>query len=142
MWRDAVFARDVVSCVAAGVPEAAAWPCWGIRTLQHRVGRGAGGSALFDTPAYLLTMCAHHNGIAEADADFAAVCRESGWTLPRLRVAVDPVLIPVRYFDGWHDLDNHGFRTPVWGPHAVDRINAFWHQPQVDAETAGERHHA
>jgi len=135
-WRDTVYNRDVVSCVVAGTSPAEQWSCHGPRTLQHRVGRGMGGSALFDTPAYLLTMCLHHNTIAETDATFASICRTNGWTLPRHRIDVDPILVPVRYFDGWHELDNSGFRTPVWGPHAVERIAAFWRQPQVDAETA------
>lgn len=141
-WRDTVYARDAVSCVVAGTISADHWGCRGSRTLQHRVGRGMGGSTLFDTPAYLLTMCTHHNTIAETDASFAAACRLNGWTLPRHRVNLDPTLVPVRYHDGWHDLDNDGFRTPVWGEHAVARIAEFWHQPQVDAETAGETHRA
>jgi hypothetical protein len=141
-WRDTVYARDAVSCVVAGTASEAEWPCRGPRTLQHRVSRGMGGSALFDTPAYLLTMCNHHNTIAETDAAFAAVCLLNGWSLPRNRADVDPILIPVRFHDGWHEIDDAGFRTPVWGPHATERINAFMHQPEVDAETAKGMHRA
>ncbi|MGU3409156.1 hypothetical protein ACLBWP_03530 [Microbacterium sp. M1A1_1b] len=138
--RDTVYTRDAVSCVVVDTAAALIWPCHGPRTLQHRISRGMGGSALFDTAAHLIAMCNHHNTIAETDAAFAGVCRANGWTLPRNRSDVNPELIPVLYWDGWHELDDQGFRTRVYGPHAEERIAELWRQPKVDAvSTGGDR---
>ena len=137
--REALYLRDDYRCVVAQTDAGYDSPCEGSVSVQHRVGRGAGGSALFDDPSYLITMCIKHNTLAESSADFAETCRRNGWKLPRNRAHVDPVAVPVRYWDGWYELEaGHCFRTRVYGPHAVDRITSFLHQPKVDAESTSE----
>ena len=103
--RPMVELRDDYRCVVSGTDYGKTSPCTPGLTMQHRVGRGAGGSALFDGPAYLLTMCQHHNTLETASADFAAVCLTNGWKLHRNRVDVVPALVPVRYWDGWYLLE-------------------------------------
>jgi hypothetical protein len=72
-------------------------------TLQHRVGRGMGGSALYDKDAgFLLTMCNDHNGLETSNADFHRLCQKMGWSVPRWAVERRSISeIPVCYEDGW-----------------------------------------
>lgn len=115
--RPVVFARDGHECVVAGLFEAVRWPCMGSLTVQHRRGKGMGGSALADTPESLLCFCAFHNVLQTADAEFDARCREYGWSVPRW-VADQYAMnrIPVKYADGWFFLDGD-VRVSV--PHRV-----------------------
>jgi len=103
--RPMVEMRDDYRCVVSGTEYGATSPCTPGLTMQHRVGRGAGGSALFDGPAYLVCMCQHHNTLETSSADFAAVCLANGWKLARNAVEVVPELVPVRYWDGWYVLE-------------------------------------
>jgi hypothetical protein len=104
--REQVYVRDDYHCIAAGfVGQDNVDECAGRLTPQHRVGRGFGGSALFDRPGYLLTMCIWHNTLAERDADFADLCTTNGWSIPRHSPgATDPTKVPVLYSDGWYVL--------------------------------------
>ena len=104
--RPMVQMRDDYRCVVAGTEYGKNSPCTPGLTMQHRVGRGAGGSARFDGPAYLICMCQHHNTLETSSADFAAVCLANGWKLPRNAVDVVAELIPVRYWDGWYVLES------------------------------------
>lgn len=109
--RATVFARDGEMCLAQ-----ADGPCAGILTLQHRIGRGMGGSKLpgINRPANLIAMCAHHNELIEKDADFRAHCLRRGWSIPRnWAPAIVPANIPVRYQDGPHLIDDMGQRHPI-----------------------------
>ena len=104
--RKLVFERDGQACVAAG---SFGW-CGGPLTLQHRVGRGMGGSARFDTPAHLITFCQIHNELQTASATFARLCQGRGWSVPRwvvdqLTITVVPCYYPV---GGWHLLFEDG----------------------------------
>jgi hypothetical protein len=104
--RQLVFDRDGNNCLAAGQYGF----CGGGLTLQHRVGRGMGGSAQYDTPAHLITFCAIHNELQTASATFATLCQSRGWSIPRWaveRVAI--TVIPVHYpLAGWHLLFEDG----------------------------------
>jgi hypothetical protein len=106
--RPQVYLRDDYRCVVSGTTVGATSPCEGNITLQHRVGRGAGGSALFDGPAHLVVMCLRHNVLETSSADFAAACLTNGWSLRRNAIDVDPTQVPVRYRDGWYLLDADG----------------------------------
>lgn len=100
--RKGVYERDGGVCIS----RALYGPCDDSVTLQHRVGRGMGGSALFDAePAYLLTMCARHNVLETSNAEYHRICQELGWSVPRWvpdRWSITEV--PVFYWDGWHYL--------------------------------------
>lgn len=122
-WRKAVYRRDNEVCVACAV-------MWGPNamssqlTLQHRVGRGMGGSARFDeTPAGLITFCAGHNLAETAEAKFARYCLEMGWSVPRWAFdngwSLD--IVPVRYFDGWFLLEGTE-RVPMDDKLAAERM--------------------
>lgn len=100
--RRGVYERDGGICIS----RALYGPCDDSVTIQHRVGRGMGGSALFDAdPGFLLTMCGRHNMLETANADYHALCQQFGWSVPRWvpdRWAISEV--PVFYWDGWHYL--------------------------------------
>jgi hypothetical protein len=92
--RALVFERDGEQCLAAGVFGF----CGGGLTIQHRVGRGMGGSAQWDTPAHLITLCATHNELQTASAQFAKICQSRGWSIPRWVMDRMPAAdIPVHY---------------------------------------------
>lgn len=103
--RDGIYLRDDYQCVIKGTPATFGEPCAGPITVQHRVNKGSGGSALFDSYAHLITMCWNHNILAERDADFAAACLANGWSIPRRRRDIDVALVPVRYHSGFYLLD-------------------------------------
>lgn len=101
--RPIVFERDQERCIVAGTIWETIQPCMGVLTLQHRVGRGMGGSAKWDAPNCLVLMCVTHNGLVESSREFRLYCERNGLSILR-RVAdrVDVSSIPVRYNDGWH----------------------------------------
>ena len=101
--RPIVFERDQEQCIVAGSIWSTIQPCMGVLTLQHRVGRGMGGSAKWDAPNCLVLMCVTHNGLVESSREFRLYCERNGLSILR-RVAdrVDVSSIPVRYSDGWH----------------------------------------
>jgi hypothetical protein len=105
--RPIVYARDGKRCVVRGSVWASS--CGGSMTLQHRVGRGSGGSALYDAPPFLVTMCAVHNGMAEIVPEFKEFCRVHGWALRRGYAEQHPISrVPIRYPDGWQLLSGEG----------------------------------
>jgi len=107
--RPVVFRRDGRECVVAGLFEAVRWPCGGGLTVQHRRGRGMGGSALGDSPEALVSMCAVHNVLQTANPDFDRVCKRFGWSVPRWAADLHAMSrIPVRYADGWFLLSGDG----------------------------------
>lgn len=109
--RDLVYNRDDHVCVAQ-----AHSPCAGILTLQHRIGRGMGGSRMpgINGAANLVAMCIHHNGLIESDNEFRTFAMRQGWSIPRnWTPSLDPAAIPVRYADGPFLIDWEGNRTPV-----------------------------
>lgn len=103
--------RDGDVCLAQG-----RGPCAGILTLQHRIGRGMGGSRIpgINHAANLIVLCFHHNGLIETDADFRSHSLKRGWSIPRnWTPAIEPADIPVRYQDGPYLLDDEGNRELI-----------------------------
>lgn len=100
--REDIYTRDDHQCICARSAWAIKWPCWGILTIQHAMGKGMGGSALFDGPELLRTMCLGHNNLLESNAPFARAGLLLGWSLKRNRKDITPSDVPVRYPDG-HD---------------------------------------
>ena len=91
--------------------------CSGPITLQHTVGRGMGGSQMFDTPDLLVVMCNGHNVLATSNADFARYCTGRGLVRSR-NSKRDPRLVPVHYADGWFRLEGD---QRVW-VHPLDAV--------------------
>lgn len=121
--RETVFRRDSGVCVSIGI----SGPCSDSVTLQHRVGRGMGGSAQFDTiPPYLLTMCSTHNWLETSDADYHKICKDLGWSVPRwVPDSWSITEVPVFYWDGWHYLvGNERILTTVKS--ALDRMETIY----------------
>jgi hypothetical protein len=98
--RDGIYLRDGHQCVVAGSMWARLFPCEGKLTIQHGIGRGMGGSAQFDSPECLRTMCFGHNDLQPKNSAFAKECIWMGWAIERNRRGLDWTLIPVRYPDG------------------------------------------
>ena len=94
--RERVFERDGHECV---VFERAS-ECAGGLTVQHRVGRGMGGSARLDGVENLVTMCAYHNALVESDALFRRLCVMRGYSVPRWAAGCVGS-IPVEFLQGW-----------------------------------------
>lgn len=103
--RKAVKLRDGDQCIVAGFTVVCRvfGTCNGPMTMQHTVGRGLGGSHLFDTPDLLIVMCLGHNQLLTSDAEFARVGWEKGWVRSR-NSNRDPRLVPTHYADGWYRL--------------------------------------
>ena len=100
--RPIVFERDQEQCIVAGSIWETIQPCMGVLTLQHRVGRGMGGSARWDAPNCLVLMCVQHNGLIESSYEFRNYCERNGLSIRRaVADRVDVASIPVRYSDGW-----------------------------------------
>jgi hypothetical protein len=101
--RATIFDRDNHQCVMAHTTWALSNPCYGPLTLQHRAGRGMGGSKKLDAPNNLTTLCAGHNYLAECNADFAAYCTAKGVSVRRsIADQIDMSSLPLEYSDGWH----------------------------------------
>lgn len=84
--RKLVYQRDNHECVHCGATDGL--------TLQHRAGRGMGGSKLLDGPENLITMCATANYRLESDAEFSRLGITNGWKLRRHQ---NPETEPVLY---------------------------------------------
>ena len=100
--RRVVYERDGEVCVARGFMR----ECIGGLTIQHRVGRGMGGSAQYDvSPAWLITLCWGHNVLETENADAREAYRARGWAVSRWVVEQWAIeLVPVCYIDGWYRL--------------------------------------
>ena len=111
--RERIYERDSHRCIVFGQSASLVWPCNGGITIQHSVARGMGGSAQFDGPEYLRTMCSFHNTLDTANATFRAECLKNGWSIPRwLAISEGVRNVPVSYADGWFLLN--GFdRVPL-----------------------------
>lgn len=101
--RAEVFERDGQECIVRNTIWSRLVPCGGGLTIQHRVTRGMGGSAKYDDPPYLLTMCAVHNALEPASSEFREFCERQGYSVPRWvlnRFAITRV--PVKYDYDWY----------------------------------------
>lgn len=106
--RTSIYERDGNFCVACGTQNEL--------TIHHRVNRGSGGSKLFDSKAFLLTMCNFCNTRMESDADFRELALVYGWKLLRnTKPPIDPTTVAVKYTNSgeWFLLDNEGKRKQV-----------------------------
>jgi hypothetical protein len=119
--RNQVHTRDG-GCIVPGVTNLFG-PCFGSRTVQHTVGRGMGGSDLFDTADLLISMCNYHNSLLTSDARFARFGRARGWVRDR-NSRRDPRLVPVLYSDGWHRLVGIE-RVPVPAADALEYMHGI-----------------
>lgn len=104
--RQLIYERDGGQCYHCGTTAGLG--------LQHRIGRGMGGSKLLNLPSNLLTFCNLANTEMEADADAARIARQHGWKLHSFET---PYLLvrPVydRYAQTWFFLDANFNRTAV-----------------------------
>jgi hypothetical protein len=125
--RAGVYLRDDHRCVVNGSIVGTRRPCSGPLTIQHATGKGMGGSALFDSPELLRTMCLTHNTDQTSNADFARWCLWFGWSLPRNRVDVQANRYPVRYPDGADYFLDHDYQKHLVSPSAAIAIRTEAH---------------
>lgn len=118
--RPLIYERDEHTCVAAGSLWSMLFPCAGQLEIQHRVKKGSGGSALYDGPEYLVTMCHLHNSMdGGGSAEFRQACLRNGWSVLRWLADSTPMSrIPIRYKDRWYLLS--GLRR-----HAISEATAI-----------------
>ena len=100
--RDMLYLRDDYRCVVSGTTVGKTSPCTGPITAQHRVGRGAGGSAQFDGPAYLVVMCLTHNVLERRPRTSPPPASRTAGRSAGTGKDVDPAKVPVMYRDGWY----------------------------------------
>lgn len=129
--RRAVFERDGYQCITGGLlgPLGA---CQGSPTLQHRVGRGMGGSSSFDdTPAYLITLCWRHNVLETENADARTFYESVGWSIPRWVMRSFSIeQVPVCYLDGWALLEGDK-RVTITAAEAVERMGVIYGERRI-----------
>ena len=101
--RPLIYERDGHECVVSGSLWSMLIPCGGQMEIQHRVKKGMGGSALYDGPEYLVTMCHIHNSMdGGGSVEFRAACIRSGWSVERWVAESTPMSrVPIRYRDQW-----------------------------------------
>ena len=101
--RRVVLARDDYQCVARGQLPG---ECSGHLDMGHLIGRGIGGSDLYDTAAWLTTQCRRHNGDIEDVPETRAMAIRLGLKIER-KPGLIPVHALVRYPDRvWYLLIN------------------------------------
>lgn len=124
--RQLVFERDNHTCIVAGTIWETLTPCGGRLTIQHAVTRGMGGSAKWDKPEFLRSMCSVHNGLETSSAEFRKACERNGWSLPRWAAEQHPIgRVPVRYPDGWQLL-GAGSRWPISENTAISLLEEIY----------------
>jgi hypothetical protein len=125
--RPGVYFRDGRRCVVQGSIVADRWPCSGGLTVQHAIGKGMGGSAQFDSPELLRTMCLNHNVLQTSNAAFARFCLWFGWSLPRHRIDVQADRYPVRYPDGADYFLDNDYQKHLVGDRSAFAIRSEAH---------------
>lgn len=121
--RQVVYDRDGGVCVGQGFSLA----CSGGLTVQHRVSRGMGGSAQYDSePPWLISLCWAHNVAETSNASLREAYVARGWGVPRWVVNSWGIFdVPVRYFDGWKLLvDNE--RVSMSEKDALERMREIY----------------
>lgn len=115
MWKQ-VQERDGGMCAACGTN-------YGL-TLQHRAGKGMGGSNSAECFSNYLVLCGLHNGLLEDDGEFARKGRAYGWKCSRNQVTT-PADIAVWYVmeQAWFLLEDDGsrLRVPEWWQEELTR---------------------
>lgn len=114
-FREVVLARDGTTCQCCGVDV-----MHKLASIQHRIPRGAGGSALVNRPSNGVLVCGSattpgscHNWMEHEER---AIAEAQGWLLPKCNADIDPEQEPILLFDGWHLLSDDGSRTPTPSP--------------------------
>lgn len=94
--------RDGGACLHCGETERL--------SIQHRAGRGMGGSKSLNRASNLIVLCSDMNSRIESDADVAESAKRNGWKLERWQ---EPLLEPVWYAtEGrWYLLDDFHERS-------------------------------
>ena len=133
--RPGVYQRDDFTCVVANSLWARLNPCNGTLTIQHAIGRGNGGSALYDGAECLRAMCSAHNDLQPANAYFGAECIWFGWSIERNRRNHDPTQIPVRYPDGRDYLLTPDFQKALLSVDEAAELRALIHGTRKIGET-------
>jgi hypothetical protein len=104
--RNKVLQRDNNQCWHCGEVEAI--------SIQHRRGRGMGGSKLLDRLDNLIVLCSSMNSLIESDADQASYAKDFGWKL----ASWDSFEMPVfnKNEGKWYQLGTTGDKTEVEAP--------------------------
>lgn len=91
---------------------------------QHRIPRGAGGSAVVDRVSNLVTVCGSatsasgcHNWM---ENEHRADAERLGWILPKLNPDIDPATEPLFTIDGWVLLTDDGQIVPCGPPRHLE----------------------
>jgi hypothetical protein len=125
--RGRVFDRDGRVCCVANSVWSQKFPCQGRLEIQHRVKRGAGGSALLDGPEFLVGMCSLHNGMdGGSHTAFRQSCLENGWSARHWVAGRWPMSrVPIHLGARWYLLS--GFeRYEISETTALDMMNEIY----------------
>jgi hypothetical protein len=113
-FRKVVLDRDGTTCQCCGIDVTLK-----LASIQHRIPRGAGGSALVNRPSNGVLMCGSattpsscHNRVEHEDRLWG---ERTGWLLPKINRGIDTTQEPILLFNGWHLLDDFGGRIPYLG---------------------------
>lgn len=111
-FREVVLARDDNTCQLCGTNV-----LYKLASVQHRIPRGAGGSARVNRPSNGILVCGSattpgscHNWMEHEDRQRAEAL---GYILPKLNPDIDPTQEPILTHEwGWVLLGDDGSRTP------------------------------
>jgi hypothetical protein len=113
-FRGVVLARDGTTCQCCGCDVTNK-----LASIQHRVPRGAGGSARVNRPSNGVLVCGSattpgscHNRMEHVDRLWA---ERTGWLLPKCNPDIDTTQEPLFTFAGWRLLDDLGGSLPYAG---------------------------
>jgi len=114
-FREVVLARDGTTCQCCGIDVTNK-----LASVQHRIPRGAGGSALVNRPSNGVLVCGSATTPGSChqwmEAKDRLTAKAQGWLLPKNNPDIDPTQERILLFDGWHLLDDAGNRTPCAAP--------------------------
>jgi hypothetical protein len=113
-FREVVLARDGTTCQCCGIDV-----MYKLASIQHRIPRGAGGSALVNRASNGVLVCGSattpgscHNWMEHEDRIAA---EQQGWLLPKCNPDIDPSRERLLTYRGWVLLDDSGGRLPYVG---------------------------
>lgn len=119
-YRTVTYVRGIVDARDAGRCQRCGRTVGEWFSRQHRIARGAGGSALVDRPSNIVTVCGSatsaegcHNWM---ESDQRATAAEQGWVLPKLNPGIDTEQEPLFTVAGWVLLDDQGGIKPCPAP--------------------------
>src|SRR5690242_5745422 len=113
-FRAAVLERDGTTCQCCGIDVTLK-----LASIQHRIPRGAGGSARVNVVSNGVLVCGSattpgscHNWMEHEER---AIARDNGWLLPKNNPSIDPSKEPILLYNGRFLLEADGSRTPYIG---------------------------